>query len=57
MYAYHYQGGDGQLFFRCDNAAHRPPLPAPEHKHTLDGIFMMLPPSLEQVIDEILSHA
>jgi hypothetical protein len=57
MYSYHYQDGDGQLIFRYDNAAHRPPLPAPEHKHTHGGILMMLPPSLEQVIDEILSHA
>lgn len=55
MYAYHYQDADAQLIFRYDNAAHRPALPAREHKHTLEGIEAMLPPTLEQVIDEILN--
>ena len=55
MYAYHFQAADGQLIFRYDNAIHRPPLPAREHKHTPDGIIVMLPPTLEQVIDEILN--
>jgi hypothetical protein len=55
MYAYHYQDASAQLIFRYDNAAHRPPLPAREHKHTPDNIIVMLPPTLEQVIDEILN--
>ncbi|MFM7171968.1 MAG: DUF6516 family protein [Caldilinea sp.] len=55
MYAYHYQDADAQLIFRYDNALHRPALPAREHKHTVDSITVMLPPTLEQVIDEILS--
>ena len=54
MYAYHYQDADAQLVFRYDNAAHRPPLPAREHKHTSDAIIMTPPPTLEQVIDEVL---
>lgn len=55
MYTYHFQAADGQLIFRYDNAVHRPPLPAREHKHTPDGIIVTLPPSFEQVIDEILN--
>lgn len=54
MYAYHYQDADEQLVFRYDNAAHRPPLPAREHKHTPEGIVILPPPTLEQVIDEIV---
>lgn len=34
MYAYHYQDVDHNLIFRYDNAAHKPVLPQPEHKHT-----------------------
>lgn len=55
MYAYHYQDADGQLIFRYDNAVHRPSLPEREHKHASDGVIVTLPPTLEQVIDEILS--
>jgi hypothetical protein len=55
MYAYHYQDAEAQLIFRYDNAAHRPVLPAREHKHTSANIVVMLAPSLEQVIDEILN--
>ncbi|MBK8048100.1 MAG: hypothetical protein IPK16_13830 [Anaerolineales bacterium] len=54
MYAYHYQDADGQLIFRYDNAVHRPPLSAREHKHTRDSVVVILPPTLEQVIDEIM---
>jgi len=54
MYAYHYQDATAQMIFRYDNAAHRPPLSAREHKHTPDNIVVILPPTLEQVIDEIL---
>ena len=54
MYAYHYQDANARLIFRYDNAAHRPSLPSREHKHTPDSIIMMLPPPLEQIIDEAL---
>ena len=30
--------------------------PAREHKHLPDGIIVTLPPTLEQVIDEILNN-
>lgn len=53
MYAYHYQDTDNLLVFRYDNAAHRPPLDASEHKHTRAGIVIGLSPTLEQVLDEI----
>jgi hypothetical protein len=56
MYAYHYQDIRGQLIFRYDNAVHRPPLPAREHKHVPDGIKVTLPPALEQIVDEILKN-
>ncbi len=54
MYVYHYQDAATQMSFRYDNAAHRPSLSAREHKHTPDNIIVMLSPTLEQVIDEIL---
>ena len=54
MYAYHYQDQDKKLFFRYDNAAHRPQLSQPEHKHTQDDIIVGLSPSLAEMIDEIL---
>jgi hypothetical protein len=56
MYAYHYQDADAQMIFRYDNAPHRPALPVREHKHTSDNVVVMLPPALEQVIDEILNY-
>lgn len=54
MYAYHYEA-DGELRFRYDNAAHRPPLTQAEHKHTPVGTQFSPPPSLDQVLSEILS--
>ena len=33
MYAYHYQNAAQELVFRYDNAAHRPALSEPAHKH------------------------
>lgn len=54
MYAYHYQAADTALIFRYDNAAHRPPLPQAEHKHTAAGVQPGPAPTLEQVMDEIL---
>jgi len=54
MYAYHYQDAAQQLVFRYDNAAHRPALPQPAHRHTLSGIEPASPPALAEVLDEIL---
>ena len=53
-YAYHYQDANQSLAFRYDNAAHRPPLAQPEHKHTFAGATVSPVPTLTQVIDEIL---
>lgn len=53
MYAYHYQDSDKRLRFRYDNAAHRPKLAQPEHKHTVSGVETAAAPTLQQVLDEI----
>lgn len=49
-----YQNRSGVLVFRYDNAAHKPPLPQPEHKHSSSGIETSPAPTFESVIDEIL---
>jgi len=54
MYAYHYQDANKDLIFRYDNAAHRPPLPQAEHKHTSSGVQVSPAPTLAQVVDEVL---
>jgi hypothetical protein len=54
MYAYHYQDAGKALVFRYDNAAHLPPLPRAEHKHTPTDVTVWPAPTLAQVIDEIL---
>ena len=56
MYAYHYQDASGALIFRYDNAAHRPALPRPEHKHTGEGVNPSDAPSLADVLDQIFVH-
>lgn len=38
MYAYHYQNAEDSLIFRYDNAAHKPALAQPHHKHLPEGI-------------------
>ena len=53
MYAYHYQDSKKTLVFRYDNAAHRPPLPLTEHKHTASTVSPAPAPTFMQVIDEI----
>ncbi len=53
MYSYHYQDAAERLVFRYDNARHRPALPAPEHKHTVDSVFVSEAPTLEAVLMEI----
>ena len=54
MYAYHYQDADRTLVFRYDNAAHKPALPQPEHKHTRLGIETSPIPTLAEVLDQVL---
>lgn len=54
-YAYHYQDSQKQLIFRYDNAAHRPPLGQPEHKHIADDIVLTSEPSLQEIVEEVLN--
>ncbi len=54
MYAYHYQDVEHNLIFRYDNAAHKPALPQPEHKHTRLGIEASPVPTLADVLDQIV---
>ena len=56
MYAYHCQDADHNLIFRYDNAAHKPALPQPEHKHTPLGIEASPVPTLAEVLDQIFSR-
>lgn len=54
VYAYHYQNLNRELVFRYDNAAHRPPLPQAEHRHTPAGVEVRPAPTLAQVVDEVI---
>jgi hypothetical protein len=54
MYAYQYQDANKDLIFRYDNAAHRPPLPQAEHKHTPAEVKVSSAPTLAQAVDEIM---
>lgn len=54
MYAYHYQDVAQKLVFRYDNAAHRPAVSQPAHKHTPAGIEAAPPPTLAAILDQIL---
>ena len=53
-YAYHYQNADTRMIFRYDNAAHRPAIGILDHKHMISSIEANTPPTLLQVVDEIL---
>ena len=53
-YTYHYQEATGALLFRYDNANHRPPLGFRAHKHLPNGIIPADPPTLEDVLLEIV---
>lgn len=56
-YGYHYHRGS-QLIFRYDNAndpAARPLSTFPSHKHVTSGLLAAEKPSLEQVLQEIVS--
>lgn len=57
MYAYHYQDADHNLIFHYDNAAHRPALPYPTHRHTLSGVEAAPVPTLPEILDRILRQA
>jgi hypothetical protein len=49
-YSYHYQGRDGKLIFRYDNARHKPALDCEDHKHLPDGSAI---PSQEPAIKSV----
>ncbi len=55
MYSYHFQNTDKQLVFRYDNARHKPALPFLVHKHLSDKIIEHPAPTLESVLEEIIS--
>jgi hypothetical protein len=57
MYAYHVQDAKGALIFRYDNAAHRPRLPQPEHKHSSAEVRPAAAPTLGEVVNEILQSS
>jgi len=54
MYSYHYQDKENQLIFRYDNAAHKPSLPNPEHKHLPGQTKESKLPTLSDILNEIL---
>ncbi len=56
MYVYHYQDTSNTLIFRYDNAAHRPALAQPAHRHSRSGIEISAVPSLSSVVDQILKQ-
>ena len=56
-YAYHYQDVEGKLIFRYDNAAHKPALPFPCHKHLSDGMTIeSAAPDFAVLIDEAMER-
>lgn len=54
-YSFHYQDKNGNLLFRYDNAAHKPPRGFENHKHVKDAIVKSDVPELKNVLDEIIS--
>jgi hypothetical protein len=55
-YAYQYQDRDGNLIFRYDNAAHKPKLELAEHRHSPDGIVIVEPPEMADLVDEVIGY-
>jgi hypothetical protein len=56
-YAYHCQDAEGNLIFRYDNAAHKPALPFPCHKHLPHGTAIeSAVPEFSAVIDEAMER-
>jgi len=56
MYVYHYQDMGNTLIFRYDNAAHRPALSQPAHRHSRAGIELSAVPSFSSVLDQIVKQ-
>ncbi len=56
-YGYQYQDRNGRLFFRYDNAKHKPALKAKEHKHLGDNsIVEIAAPSISELVEEVVSY-
>lgn len=56
-YAYHCQDAGGSLIFRYDDAAHKPALPFPCHKHLSDGTSIESDaPEFSVLIDECMER-
>lgn len=54
-YAYQYQDSRGNLIFRYDNAAHKPALSLPNHRHAENGdIEIVDPPEIQSLINEVI---
>lgn len=53
-FAYHHQDRSGTLRFRYDNAARRPPAPAPVHKHLPNRIVSAEALTLGEVVGEVV---
>lgn len=54
-YAFHYQDQNAGLRFRYDNASHKPNLGYQHHKHTAQGITSTTIPTLQEVLEEIIT--
>lgn len=56
-YSYHCQDSEGNLIFRYDNAAHKPALPFPCHKHLRDDTAIeSAAPEFSALIDEAMER-
>ena len=56
-YGYQYQGRDGDLIFRYDNASHKPALTYKQHKHLNSGEIVEAElPAIEELVDEIIAY-
>jgi hypothetical protein len=56
-YSYHFQNAVGTLIFRYDNAAHKPALPFPCHKHLSDDTSIeSASPDFSMLIDECMER-
>jgi hypothetical protein len=55
-YRYHFQDGQNMLILRYDNTPHFPDLSSfPHHKHLVHTVIECQKPTLEEVLQEILS--
>jgi len=54
-YAYQYQDSGGNVIFRYDNAAHKPTLNSPNHRHAQKGEIEIVDlPDIKALIDEVI---